>query len=46
MGDNVGRERTVLKRGVEVGEGKVEDEVEEEAKVDARAKSGRYDTCV
>ncbi len=42
MGDNAGRERAVLKCGVEVGEAKVE----EEAKVDPRAEIGRYDTCV
>jgi len=40
--DDAGRERVVLARGVEVGEG----EVEAEAEVDACAESGWYDACV
>lgn len=41
--DEAGRERVVLARGVEVGEGEVGDE---EAEVDACAESGWYDACV
>jgi hypothetical protein len=42
--DEAGRERVVLARGVEVGEGEVGDEGE--AEVDACAESGWYDACV
>ena len=42
--DEAGRERVVLARSVEVGEGEVGDEGE--AEVDACAESGWYDACV
>jgi hypothetical protein len=42
--DEAGRERVVLARGVDVGEGEVEDEAE--AEVEACAESGWYDACV
>jgi hypothetical protein len=39
--EEAGRERVVLARGMDVGEGTVEDEVEVE--VEACAESGRYE---
>lgn len=41
--EEAGRERVVLARGVEVGEGVEEDEAE--AEVDACAERGRYEAC-
>lgn len=41
--EDAGRERVVLARGVEVGEGVVEDEAE--AEVDACAERGPYEAC-
>jgi len=42
--DEAGRERVVLARGVEVGEGEVGDEGD--ADVEACAERGWYDACV
>ena len=42
--DEAGRERVVLARGVEVGEGEVGDDAD--AEVEACAESGWYDACV
>ena len=42
--EDAGRERVVLARGVDVGEGEEGDDAD--AEVDACAESGWYDACV